>query len=92
MACSGEEIGIWEMLKCPALWFASPLCASVSLHKWFCCCWDHSMQAVLVLLTSTCPLDWDCTVLQQCHPLDTLLEWVHASWSLPRCGYLHAHG
>lgn len=53
---------------------------------------QNSMQAVLVLLTSTCPLDWDCTVLQQCHPLDTLLEWVHASWSLPRCGYLHAQG
>lgn len=90
MACSGEEIGIWEMLKCPALWFASPLCACFSAQVVLLL--QNSMQAVLVLLTSTCPLDWDCTVLQQCHPLDTLLEWVHASWSLPRCGYLHAQG
>lgn len=46
----------------------------------------------MVLLTNTCPMNWNCTVLQQCQPLDRVVEWGHASWSLPRCRYLHVQG
>lgn len=91
MACSGG--GNWgsgdACVSSSAVRFPS-LC--LSFCRWCCSCWDYFTQAVMVLLTSTCPVHGYCTVLPQCQPLDRLTEWGHASWSLPRCGYLHAQG